>query len=211
MERAAPRLTFLRRQHDNTTAAQPGQTRNMKPLLLLLALLLLSLLPALPGQNGPLDPSGAVDPDVRLTRDQLKELTGPIALYPDPLVALILPASTFPSDVVLAARFVQSKEDPALVDEKPWDESIRGLTRYPDLLTWMDANLEWTTQLGYAYLAQPDDVMDSIQELRAQAQKVGNLVDTPQQRVVHEETQIRIVPAEPEYIYVPYYDPEIVY
>jgi hypothetical protein len=181
----------------------------MKPLLP--ALLLLSLLPALPAQNGPLDPSGAVVPDVRLSREQLKELTGPIALYPDPLVAMILPASTFPSDVVLAARFVQSNEDPARVDEKPWDESVRGLTRYPDVLTWMDENLEWTTQLGYAYLAQPEDVMDSIQELRAQAQTVGNLVDTPQQRVVREETYIRIVPAQPEYIYVPYYDPEIVY
>jgi hypothetical protein len=181
----------------------------MKPLLS--ALLLLGLLPALPAQDVPVDPSGAVVPDVRLSRDQLKELTGPIALYPDPLVAMILPASTFPSDVVLAARFVQSNEDPALADEKPWDESIRGLTRYPDVLAWMDENLEWTTQLGYAYLAQPDDVMDAIQELRAQAQTVGNLVDTPQQRVVREESYIRIVPAEPEYIYVPYYDPEIVY
>jgi hypothetical protein len=181
----------------------------MKPLFS--ALLLLSLLPAVPAQDVPLDPSAAVVPDVRLSREQLKELTGPIALYPDPLVAMILPASTFPSDVVLAARFVQSKEDPALADEKPWDESIRGLTRYPDVLAWMDENLEWTTQLGYAYLAQPDDVMDSIQELRAQAQTVGNLVDTPQQRVVHEESYIRIVPAQPEYIYVPYYDPEIVY
>lgn len=181
----------------------------MKPLLP--ALLLLSLLPALPAQNVPIDPASGVVADVRLTREQLKELTGPIALYPDPLVAMILPASTFPSDVVLAARFVTSSEDPALADEKPWDESIRGLTRYPDVLTWMDENLEWTTQLGYAYLAQPEDVMTSIQELRAQAESVGNLVSTPQQRIVREETYIRIVPAEPEYIYVPYYDPEIVY
>jgi hypothetical protein len=71
--------------------------------------------------------------------------------------------------------------------------------------------LEWTTQLGDAYLTQPDDVMDAIQELRAQAQTVGNLVDTPQQRVVEDDSYIRIVPADPEYIFVPYYDPEVVY
>src|SRR5688572_24131288 len=208
MERPAPRQTFFNRT-TTQTLARPHTPVTMKPFLP--ALLLLSLLPALPAQDVPIDPSGAVVADVRLSRDQLKELTGPIALYPDPLVAMILPASTFPSDVVLAARFLKSGEDPALADEKPWDESIRNLTRYPDVLTWMDENLEWTTQLGYAYLAQPEDVMDSIQELRAKAQTVGNLVDTPQQRVVREESYIRIVPAQPEYIYVPYYDPEIVY
>src|SRR6186997_1114609 len=157
------------------------------------ALFIFSLMPTLPlpSQAQAQVPVDEATPVARFSREEIKELVGPIALYPDPLVALILPASTFPSDVVLAARFVQSNEDPALADEKPWDESIRGLTRYPDVLAWMDENLEWTTQLGYAYLAQPDDVMDAIQELRAQAQTVGNLVDTPQQRVVREESYIR--------------------
>lgn len=185
----------------------------MKPLYP--ALLLLSLIPALPAQDvsAPLsgDATAVISSEVRLSRDELKELTGPIALYPDPLVALILPASTFPADIVLAARFADSNEDPALVESKPWDSSIKGLTRYPDVISWMDQNLEWTTQLGYAYLAQPDDVMDAIQDLRNQAATVGNLADTPQQRVVREETYIRIVPADPEYIYVPIYDPQVVY
>src|SRR5436190_22911580 len=112
MERAAPRQTYLNPHRQSGNHPTPVTMRPLLP-----ALLLLSLLPALPAQNGPLDPSGAVVPDVRLSREQLKELTGPIALYPDPLVAMILPASTFPSDVVLAARFVQSKDDPSLADE----------------------------------------------------------------------------------------------
>ncbi len=178
---------------------------------LLPALLLFSLLPALPAQDVPIDRAAATVAEVRLSREELKKLTGPIALYPDPMIALILPASTFPSDIVLAARFVAAGEAPALADDKPWDASIRSLVHYPDVLTWMDENLEWTTQLGYAYLAQPEDVMDAIQEQRAQAQAVGNLVDTPEQRVVRDETYIRIVPANPEYIYVPYYDPGVVY
>ena len=150
-------------------------------------------------------------PALKLDREQLATLLGPIALYPDPLVALILPASTFPSDIVLAARFVTSGDDPTLADEKEWDSSVKSLTRYPDTLKWLDENLEWTTQLGEAYLAQPEDVMDAIQTLRTQAQSVGNLVDTPEQRIVKDDTYVRIVPAQPEYIYVPRYDPEVVY
>ena len=150
-------------------------------------------------------------PPARLTRDELKELTGPIALYPDPLVALILPASTCPTDIVMAARFVASGDDFALLERKSWDDSVKGLTRYPEVLSWMDENLEWTTQLGDAYLAQPEDVMDAIQDLRAQANALGNLADTPQQRIVHVEERIRIVPADPQYIYVPQYAPEVIY
>src|SRR6188472_1484487 len=115
-------------------------------------LFILGLMPALPAQVEAQDPVDEVAPAARFSREEITQLVGPIALYPDPLVALILPAATFPSDVVLASRFLKSDEDPALADEKPWDESIRGLTRYPDVLTWMDDNLEWTTQLGYAYL-----------------------------------------------------------
>ncbi len=146
-----------------------------------------------------------------LSREELKDLAGPIALYPDPLIALILPASTYPADVVMAARFAASGDDPSLVDGKPWDDSIKALVRYPEVLAWMDENLEWTTQLGDAYLAQPEDVMDAIQDLRALAANLGNLTDTPQQVIVREEQYIRIVPAQPEYIYVPQYVPEVVY
>lgn len=146
-----------------------------------------------------------------LSMDSLKQLLAPIALYPDALIALILPASTVPSDVVLASRYVAGNGDPKQIPNQTWDNSVQSLASYPDVVTWMDQNLEWTTSLGQAFLVQPVDVMNAIQQLRAQAQAVGNLVNTPQQVVVKEKTFIRIVPAEPDYLYVPQYDPEIVY
>ncbi len=147
----------------------------------------------------------------KLAPEALNELLAPIALYPDALIALILPASTVPADLVLAARYIASNGDPAQIADQPWDDSVKSLVRYPDVLKWMDQNLEWTTALGDAFLDQPADVMNSIQALRAEAIAAGNLTDTPQQRVVREKTCVRIVPAEPEVIYVPQYDPEVVY
>ena len=85
------------------------------------------------------------------------------------------------------------------------------MARYPEIVKWMDQNLEWTTQVGEVFLDHPADVMNSIQSLRAQARAAGTLVDTPQQRVVEDESYIRVVPAEPDVIYVPQYDPEVVY
>ena len=116
-----------------------------------------------------------------------------------------------PSEVVLAARYISSNGDPAQVANQPWDDSVKSLARYPDVLKWMDHNLEWTTAVGEAFLDQPADVMNSIQRLRAEAIAAGNLTNTPQQQVVQEETVIRIVPAQPEVIYVPQYDPDVVY
>ncbi len=147
----------------------------------------------------------------KLPPETLNQLLAPIALYPDALIALILPASTVPSDVVLAARFISSSGDPAQVANQPWDDSVKSLVRYPDVVKWMEQNLEWTTQVGEAFLDQPADVMNTIQQLRAQAIAAGNLTDCPQQRIVKEESCIRIVPAESEMIYVPRYDPEVVY
>ncbi|MEY4484190.1 MAG: hypothetical protein RL693_1642 [Verrucomicrobiota bacterium] len=150
-------------------------------------------------------------PVINLTAPELDELLGPIALYPDALISLILPASTAPMDIVLAARFVASDGNLAGVEEKPWDSSVRALTRYPDTLKWLDENLEWTSQVGNAFIAQPVEVMESIQHLRGMARALGNLVDTPQQKIVLDDTYIRIVPAQPDYIYEPRYDPEIIY
>ena len=146
-----------------------------------------------------------------LAPEGLKQLLSPIALYPDVLVALMLPAATVPSDLVLAARYLSSNGDPAQIANQSWDDSVKSLAHYPDIVKWMDQNLEWTTQLGDAFLNQPADVMNTIQQLRAEAVAAGNLADTPQQRIVKEESCIRIVPAEPEVIYVPQYDPEVVY
>jgi hypothetical protein len=95
----------------------------------------------------------------QLSTEELNELLAPIALYPDALLALILPASTVPSDVVLAARYIASNGDPAQIANQPWDDSVKSLVRYPDVLKWMDQNLEWTTAVGEAFLDQPADVM----------------------------------------------------
>ena len=143
--------------------------------------------------------------------EQLDQLFGPIALYPDALVALILPAATVPSDIVLAARFLDENRDPTQAESEPWDDSVRALIHYPDIIRWMDHNLAWTKQAGDAFLSQPADVMNSIQRLRGKARAVGALIDTPQQQVVVEDDNISIIPTQPEVIYVPTYDPEVVY
>ena len=142
---------------------------------------------------------------------ELDQMLGPIALYPDPLIAQILPAATLPSEIVLADRYVNGGGDPNLIDQQPWDASVRALARYPTVLKWMDDNLAWTTALGQAFLAQQQDVMDSIQRLRAQAQALGNLQSTPQENVVADNGAIEILPADPQVIYVPVYQPDMVY
>jgi hypothetical protein len=164
-------------------------------------------------QNQPPVPVPQSQPGSRalLTQEDLRELVGPIALYPDALIALILPASTVPSDVVLGARFVDGKGDPSQAGNQPWDESVRSLVYYPDVLSWMNENLEWTASLGEAFLDQPADVMNAIQGLRSTARASGALTDTPQQRVVVQQETIRIIPSDPEVIYVPQYDPEVVF
>jgi hypothetical protein len=145
------------------------------------------------------------------TDTQLDQLLGPIALYPDPLIAEILPASTLPSQIVLADRYISGGGDANQIDEQPWDASVRALARYPDVLKWMDDNLNWTTELGQAFLNQQADVMASIQRLRQSAENYGNLQSTPQQQVSNDEGEIEIVPANPEVIYVPIYQPNVVY
>ncbi|MEO8206266.1 MAG: DUF3300 domain-containing protein [Chthoniobacterales bacterium] len=148
----------------------------------------------------------------RLTPEALEQLFAPIALYPDALIALILPASTVPSDVVLANRYMAGNGDLSQLANQQWDDSVKSLVRYPDILKWMDQNLEWTTNAGEAFVSQPADVMNTIQKLRAQAKAAGNLVDTAQQKVIVESDEvIRIIPAQPEIIYVPVYDPVVVY
>jgi hypothetical protein len=152
--------------------------------------------------------SGAV---AFFTAEQLDQLLGPIALYPDALIALILPAATQSSDVVLAARYLSNGEGAAQIDDQPWDDSVKALAHYPEVVKWMDQNLAWTKQLGDAFVAQPAEVMKSVQRLRAAARAAGTLVDTPQQQVVNDADAISIVPTEPGTIYVPYYDAQQVY
>jgi len=142
---------------------------------------------------------------------QLDELLGPIALFPDPLVALILPAAVNSSDVVLAARFRRNGGNPLDIDTKPWDQSVRALAHYPEVLDWLDEHLDWVIELGDAFAAQPAEVMSAVQRLRSLARTAGSLTNTAEQKIVEEDGKIIIEPARPEVIYVPTYDPEVVY
>lgn len=149
--------------------------------------------------------------------DQLQQLVAPIALYPDSLVASILPAATFPEQVVEADRWLQGH--PGLtgaalaqaVNQEPWDASVKALTAFPAVLGNMDKNLTWTSSLGDAYYNQPQDVMAAIQTLRQRAEAAGNLKSTPQQDVATEDSDIEIEPTQPDVVYVPEYDPWVVY
>jgi Protein of unknown function (DUF3300) len=155
--------------------------------------------------------SATAEEPAPLTPAQIDQLLAPIALHPDPLVAIILPASTYPADIVLAARFVAAGGGPETFDAQAWDDSVKALARHPELLKWMDENLDWTRQIGAAFLRQPAEVLTGTQRLRAAARAAGNLTDTPEQTVVVESQAIRIVPARHDIIHVPIYDPLWVY
>jgi hypothetical protein len=142
---------------------------------------------------------------------QLDQLLGQIALYPDPLIAEMLPASTLPTQIVLADRYVTGGGDPNQIAQQPWDASVQAVARYPAVLKWMDDNLNWTTELGQAFLNQQPEVMASIQRLRATASKLGNLQSSSQQQVIADGGNIEIVPADPQVIYVPVYQPAQVF
>lgn len=155
----------------------------------------------------------AVEPgdDTPFAAEELDDLLSPIALYPDPLLAQILPAATFIDQIDLAARYIRQYGKSARIDDQPWDVSVKAVAHYPDVLSMMDQKYDWAVSLGQAYVSQPQDVMDAIQRLRAQAEAEGNLVSTPEQQVVDEGGVISIDPAVPDLIYVPQYDPSVVY
>jgi len=151
------------------------------------------------------------------TPEQLQQLVAPIALYPDSLVAQILAASTFPEQVVEADRWVQAHPDlkgddlGQAVDQQSWDPSVKALAAFPSVLGNMDKNLSWTSSLGDAYYNQQQEVMDAVQVMRRKAQDAGNLKNTPQQTVATQDSNITIEPVDPEVVYVPAYDPWLVY
>src|SRR5580658_5745070 len=156
-------------------------------------------------------------PYTQQTAEQLQQLVAPIALYPDSLVAQILAGSTFPEQVVEADRFVQAHPDLKgtdlgnAVDSQPWDPSVKAITAFPSVLGNMDKNLSWTSSLGDAYYNQQPDVMTAVQVMRRKAQAAGNLKDTPQQAVTEKDSDIEIQPVDPDVVYVPAYDPWLVY
>jgi hypothetical protein len=142
---------------------------------------------------------------------ELDQLLGPIALYPDPLIGVILPSAAVPAQIVLANRYVSQGGDSGQLSVQPWDPSVQDLAHYPTVLNWMDNNLAWTTELGVAFTSQQADVMDSIQRLRSQAEALGNLQSTPQENVTNDDGIIDIDPADPNDIYVPDYQPDQIY
>jgi hypothetical protein len=152
-----------------------------------------------------------------LPPEQLNKLVAPIALYPDALVAQILAASEYPTQIVEADRM--ARENPGLkgrdlaeeVDRQDWDPSVKALVEFPTVLGNLDRDLSWTSELGEAYQNQPDDVMHAIQYMRHKAYDAGNLRSTPQQRVYEEGPNVDIQPVNPDVVYVPTYNPAYVY
>src|SRR5262245_895518 len=195
-----------------------------------MALLVASLPVLAQGQQGQPPPQQQPQPQQQqpLTQQQLQQLVAPIALYPDALLAQVLTASTYPLEVAMAARWSEKNsglKGAALEDamqKQPWDTSVKGLTSVPQVLTMMNEKLDWTNQLGEAFLAQPDDVQTAIQALRKRADETGNLKSSKEQKVrrvaappstgyVGPPEYIVIEPVEPDYVYVPVYDPVVVY
>jgi hypothetical protein len=148
-------------------------------------------------------------------------------MHPDPLIAILLPASVYPLEIVQAARFVKDTNNIPKVDEQPWDENVRALAKFPDLIQKMNDDLTWTMDLGQAFLDQQKELMDTIQSLRGKAQALGTLKTTPQQIVVVTNTVIektveqqvvyvtntvvQIQPSNPQVVYVPTYPPSMYY
>lgn len=150
-------------------------------------------------------------PPINATESGLDALLAPIALYPDPLVAIILPASTAPADIAAASAYLVQYADPTQVDSQPWDASVRALAHYPAVLTWMADNMAWTQALGAAFVASPSDVMASVQRLRGRAMESGALAPSQQVQVASEDGEIEIIPTRPDVICVPVYDPDSVF
>lgn len=150
-----------------------------------------------------------VNTPVLLTVDELEQIVGPVALYPDELLAIVLPASTYPIQIVLAARFLDDLEtDSTLKPDEGWDDSIIALLNYPEVVRKMNADLDWTTQLGDAVLDQQADVIAAVEQFRDRAYAAGNLKTDDHQVVKSDGGIIEITPIEEDVIYVPYYEPE---
>jgi hypothetical protein len=174
-----------------------------------------------PAQQVPSTPGTVANQPAMLSPDQLDSLVAPIALYPDPLLAQTLAASTYPLEIIQLQQWMSRNpnlKDKALADavvNQPWDASVQALAAYPDVVTRLGDDIGWTTDLGNAFLGQQNDVMDACQRMRKRAQAKGALKTTEQQvvetRVVEQKTVILVQPANPQVIYVPSYSPMVVY
>ena len=158
--------------------------------------------------SGQTDP--ASEPTI-LSLQELETLVGPIALYPDDLLAITLPASTNPMQIVQAARFLEKlKKNPSLKPSEKWDPSVLGLLNYPEVIKLMNEDLDWTWALGEAVVNQQEDLMVAVQQFRAKVYAAENLKSDQTQIIIKETQIIKIESADPKVIYVPSYDPQVV-
>ncbi len=198
-----------------------------------IALLMAMVVPLAAGQTTPppakpppvagtAPPSAAAPAGAPASKEQLEQLLAPIALYPDSLLSQVLMAATYPADVADAAKWAKAhpdqKGDAAVkaVADQTWDPSVQSLAAFPQVLDMMGGQPDWVQKLGDAFLASSKDVLDAVQRLRTKAQAAGNLKSTEQQKVIVEQaapqqTVIKIEPAQPETVYVPAYNPTVVY
>ncbi len=159
----------------------------------------------------------ASGPPSTFRQEELDQMLAPIALYPDSLLAQVLMASAYPLEVVQADRWVKQNQNlkgeqlNAALDKMGWDLSVKALVPFPQVLSMMSEQLDWTSKLGEAFLAQQAEVMDTVQKLRTKARDQGNLNTTKEQKVVVQDQVIVIEPANPTVVYVPTYNPTVVY
>ncbi len=175
----------------------------------LLLVIMMCLLPLLSLQAWAQDTN--LTYSISFTDQELDDLLAPIALYPDPLLAQMLPAATYPEEAADANAWLDSGGDISRLDDQDWAEPVKAIAHYPDILRMMAENMDWTANLGDAFLNQPEDVTNAIQRLRWRARAVGNLVSNAEQTVIISGDYIQIVPAQPQYMYVPEYDTSAVY
>ncbi len=186
-------------------------------------LTLLLLVPAVSLAQVPVDDDGnaigsyepqaeitSIDKDgiPHLSQTQLQELVGPVALYPDDLLAIVLPAAAYPLQIVEAARFLEAlKSDASLTPDSNWDDSVVALTNYPEVVELLNNDLDWTLRLGEAVIAQQADVVSAVEAFRDRAYAAGNLKSDEYQTVSNDDDVIHISPVSEDVIYVPYYEP----
>ena len=153
-------------------------------------------------------PAAADDAD-KYSAEELAEIVGPIALYPDVVLSSVLPAAGAATDVVSAARWLEKQdgEVEGAPEDSDWDEAVQALVQFPDVLIWMNENLDWMEQLAWAVSVQQEDVIAAIQEFRAKAKEAGNLESDEHQEVIEEDGIIEVQPTDPEIVYVPQYNP----
>ena len=217
----------------------PGTSRSALVVALALATGLAGVLPSVIAAQAPPPAQGAAPPQktsappaagqapaqnqaVKIPPDQLDSLVAPIALYPDPLLAQTLAASTYPLEIIQLQQWLAKNpnlKDKALADavaKQPWDPSVQSMAALPDVVKRLADDIQWTTDLGNAFLAQQKDVMDAVQRMRKKAQDKGTLKSNEQQKVETQKVEsgqqvIVIQQANPEVVYEPSYSPVVVY